>query len=148
MTNNLAAREVYYLARVGAFDYVRAVREALTTIFGLSPPHVPPDALSPGLQPCQCRPCATGTTPRSRRSGEHDIQAFAVYAAAERTALDALGTASEVEAKHVAERLADGLADGLRVRAALLAKGCPVPGRGRWLIPEWTVSDNRDRTGD
>jgi hypothetical protein len=69
------------------------------------------------------------------------VGTFAVYAAAERLALEHLSALDEPDdLDHVIGRLKLGLEEGGQVRAKMLRLARPqdrlVPGRGRWLVSE------------
>ncbi|QTE30434.1 hypothetical protein [Pengzhenrongella sicca] len=107
----IAARELRYLAGVGALDHLRE----------------PAARLGVQVGPVEAGLVLAPTSPRGT--------ALAVYADAEVAALAAIDGLSLGQRATVAARLADDLTLCRERRVVLLGNGLRVPARGGWLAP-------------
>lgn len=105
-----AQRELIYLGQVGALDHLAELAELVGQA-------VPADNHT-----YTTHPGATGRT-----------SAFAFYEAALRVVVKA-AQSDEFARNTASGTWTKAVAEARRVRAALLAKGCPVPGRHGWWI--------------
>lgn len=138
-----AAREIRYLATVGAYRYLDAAYDALRVFPGVELPALDDDT---GLVPCGCGRCLHG--PGKDHRG-HDVGTFKVYADAEATALSALESLTGRDVAPVLEAVKLGVDAGDRLRARLLTLDREsdrlIPGRGGWLTTPPTAEEGCSR---
>ena len=108
----VATRELRYLAGVGALEFMRVPASLLDV---------------------QVAQVERGLVPRILQSKHGNLGAFETYRRAESLVLDMLPMLTPDESRAVARRLATDIELCVTRRAALLAKGLSVPGRGGWL---------------
>lgn len=108
----VASRELHYLAGVGAVEYLREP----AALLGVEVP-----------------PIENGLVVKVARARTGSGSAFDQYARAEAVVLERLDAIPADQRHAVAQRLAVDVARCMAIRAALIARGRAVPGRGVWL---------------